>query len=482
MLLLVFWLIGCVAYGQDQDAPEIYRYHVPLPETFSDEWEFQLEVAPISSADSYDIKISAHGVQGLELGSWESGPIGEDGYYIWSSDQVDSARMANRIQSLIVQSQARLTGSMWYWSDGINVMNGVTMPVEVASELVMPHIPSDTFTWLTRFTIQGISDNPGPGNLIFGYHGQGGSGEQALNLPVMPNGYASGAPQFTFNVGSDDISWGRVKTDTEGFYVAGYQNFLSLSGFLSAALELSSTGAKSGFLGFSQMEDRDFVDMLAVTNTHNQDVRARFKLRYHPLNEEGMVSDEVLELSQEQVLPAGQRIRLILGSSLFTGINGECISLEYETLPLEDEEDGRAIFVTHLQVGSEGLSMGGHPQVAELGNKATTFVDFSGRYKTLIELYSFLGEVNEVTAILRNATGDLVARAPIQIAAHDSVALTTDILYNAFADFINPEESDVYRVDFRGDGYFLIKQTGMRGDDIGLINPFMKRVRPDFKQ
>ena len=463
------------AQETDMEAlPEEYRYYVPLPETtFFQQWHFVLELIA-QDAPEYSISLEGYNPQGERVMFQETTTYQGSEVFVWEDAETYTL---SRLQSLVVIADSPLSGNLWMWNDSRGIMNGVSLAETVADTLVMPHIPSNFFAWLTTFSVAGVSDHGLPGELSFSYRDPVGYQTASLWNGLEPNGSYAGAPYHDFfiaELGVDpSMTWGRIHTDDPEYRIAGYQTLRNNDNFTrSGAVELNASGSSAGYIGVSRVEGWNFDNWFAFTNPSEGDVVIDFSLQYRvPVLVEEEEVIEVRSLTQSVVVAPFERKNLILGSSeLFPGHPADIVSLSYQAHDSEDASLPRPVFALHLQPNGLENGLGAHHFSTETGSELKAVLNLGAGYETLYEIFNPGERPLGVRYVILDAAGNEIHDGQLKTGAGDMLSITSAQLGVELAEQLGEESvTGVYRIEFRRTlgALFHGKITAFRGSDTG---------------
>ncbi len=459
-----------------EEAPTEFYYYIPFPEsTFRGDWHFKLEMG-VTLPVAYRLTLLGYDRFGNLVLSQDSEARSRWTVFTWEDSE---ETFQSHLQSLVIVSDTPLRGVLWMWNDLLDIINGVSVDELQGPSLVLPHIPSDFFTWRTSFAVLGVSEGGHSGDVVFGY---------SANRQVMSeveaweglgdNGYFNGSPFYNILIGdAASVSWGRVQSPTPGFNLAGFQTFLSMDGnFQSAAIELADQGVSEGYFGFSSDGDTPFSEWFAFTNPNEESVQLDFVLNVRPAGEDQEVIPEIVSLMDSLTIGAFERRNLVLGQGLFNGVTGDYLSLSFRVLPADEETAPLGVYGTHLQSRSDRTALGAHSQVANLGNRSMTWLDMGERFSGRFEVYNPGTELVTIDVSATDIFGDPLFQIPLEVTPGNRVSLTSDEVRKVILEeFEDLDTNQTLRLDFASsDGLFFSKVSAFRGGDFAVINPLLE--------
>lgn len=481
-ITILLMALGVFSYAMDGEDPVEYRYYVPFAEnTFRGDWNFRLEVGTRSD-QAYHINILGYDKDGARVVTFN--PLTAYAPFHVFTWETTPAMFDKRLQSIVVVSDQPLDGVLWMWNDALSVINGVSIADTLATNLVMPHIPSDFFSWRSSFAIMGISESDMSGEIAFGYSDNRSFVDNAGSWTLDPYAYLSRSPFYSILLSdADAVTWGDVTVTTPEFQIAGFQSFLRHDDYQSAAIELGQEPSSEGYFLLSEHEVWAFTEMFAFTNPGNESVRIDYLLTYADPE-----TDEVLTAVQSEVIGSMARVNKIIGtSSLFPDIQGRYLALRYNTYPIsatgEEEEPVEApIYATHLQGSQDAVSLGAHSAVGKSGNVGSSWISFDERFETLIDFSVFGEEEVTLDMVISNRVGEPMLERQFTMKLGERVSFLSGELSQLIQESLELEAPPVgaYRIDFKANGNFVTKRTVFRGDDFAVVNPPVWFEKPEF--
>jgi hypothetical protein len=483
-----------ISQDEESDVRESFTYYLPFVEsTFSGDWTFRLEMTTLGN-DPFEVRIQGMGHQGgllfqtteqyepYQIVTWQSG--------------VEQSKQ--RLQSLIVTSDAELAGILWMKHEADGLLNAVSTLLDgSADRLVLPHIPNDRYSWKTTAAVVGVDAGQTSGSLEFAYVNESGFQRNlSLRSSIEDGVWYTGSPYHKIPIGSaeeeETALWGAVYTGSETFHLAGVQNFVRLSDDapLSCALELMpGEGRSHAMVGLSSDEELGFSDWIALTNPNQEPVTLTLTLSYLPDVVAEDESDESTEppsgpLTQTAVqtmtlAPLTRSVHILFGD-LFREVKGTPYILSYSASAQADPESteepvAMPIFAIHLQADSSITRLGAHHFTDKVGRFGQAWFDLSGT-ETDIDIYN-PGELQTFASVtLTDHLGrSLLFAERIEIepgAAHFGLGSELVRAYiDAKGEELDFDASEPIRVTIalqRGDGFFT-KVTGKARDAMGMI-------------
>jgi hypothetical protein len=298
------------------------------------------------------------------------------------------------------------------------------------------------------------------------------------------------------------VLWATVRAAVPEVMLSGYQNFVfqdftNIANWQSCAVELRAQGSPEGHVGFSFDGEDSFQDWFTFTNPHAEAVLVHFTLRYHPLDEEGLVIGEEVEVAETSIeIPARLRRNLNVGL-IFNGSPGQPVSMSYRATalpqpPLEGEAptepESRDILAVHLQSNTESTALGGHLFTSD-GQRALSWLQLGTEFDSLTELYNIGSSLIEVRAELVDGSGEVIWSELIPIESRDAYrGLDSRLLREQILtenEQLNASTAIRLELAIEGRGRFFAKTTAFRGADFAIVNPAatgVPVVNPEFKQ
>ena len=491
IMMILFVICAFLSgYAQDDiDAQETtYRYYVPFPESnFRGDWQFTLVAGPDLAKD-YNLTVSSYNFFGEPIET-RTQMISGGLPYFWQ-DGVAGAKVQFelQVQTMVLESSEPLSGVLWVFDPTADVLNAVSITDVARGELILPHVPSDFYTWNTSFSIMGIgSDTARSADIEFDYFSNTRSGNTTAWSGLESNAYHNGTPFRDILITDvDAVTWGKVRVQNpeNGFRLAGYQSYLKATeGVQSAAIELVDQPLDNGYFGFSRHENWNFSEWFAFTNPHDMPARIEMTLFY--VSGEG--DTDVHTATETITLPARNRYNYILGLNLFSGFEGQAIGLEYNAFkPLVQDQSAEElpVLITHLQSDVDATALGAHaPQ--NRGNRSVAFL--SPRFDQRIDLYNPSMEAADSVDVTVYFANDMApfTKAVAVPAGHNVTITHAQLLEDIKASL--PEESPLvdmlpaFRVEISSArGLFYAKLTGYEAGDYGIVNPRTRFVRVEF--
>lgn len=480
-ITLLFLTMAGFCFAMDGEEPVERRYYIPFAEnTFRGDWNFRLEMGARNDAP-YHVSITGYDANGAQVVSFK--PLSAYSPFHVFTWETTPAMFDKRLQSIVLTSDQELDGVLWMWNDLLGVVNGVAITEVTASSLVMPHIPSDFFSWRSSFAIMGVSANETSGSVSFGYSNNRGFYDNAGSWTLAPNAYLSRSPFYNILLSDADlVTWGSVTVNSPDFKIAGFQSFLRHAEFQSAAIELGEKPTSEGYFLFTENDAWAFTEMFAFTNPNSERVRIDYELIYRdPATGEIMTA-----IQSEQIGPLARINKIVGTSSLFPEIEGDYLSLHFTTSPVivsgESEPANSAIFATHLQSSEDAVSLGAHTAVGKLGNTGSSWISFDERFDTQLDISAFGEQAVKIQMVVSDRVGEPMLELPLELVRGERISFHSDELAVLIQDMLGLEEppTGAFRVDFVGDGNFLTKSTLFRGIDYAVVNPPVWFSKPEF--
>jgi len=473
-----------ISHAMEGEDPVDHRYYIPFAEnTFSGDWQFRLEVGPRSNT-AYHVSILGYDRDGDQVVAFN--PLTAYGPFHVFTWETAPSMFDKRLQSIVVVSDQELDGVLWMWNDVLGVVNGVSITNTLSDRLIMPHIPSNFFSWRSNFAVMGVSHNNLPGRVSFGYSNNRSFFEDAGSWVLEPNAHLLRTPFYSILLSdADTVTWGDVSVETPDFQIAGFQSFLKIinddSGIdvQSAALELGQEPVSEGTFLLSQHENWTFTEMFAFTNPGLETVRIDYQLTYR---EPG--SEKISTAIQTESIGSMARVNKIIGtSSLFPEIQGEYLALRYRSyIGNPDDKVTAPIYATHLQSGDNVISLGAHAAVGNKGNAGSTWITFDERFETLLDVSAFGEDAATVDMVISDRNGQSMLVRQFKLAGGEKVSFLSGQLSTLIEESLQLEgpPTGAFRIDFSGNGNFVTKSTLFRGDDFAVVNPPIWFAKPEF--
>lgn len=499
----------------EQSTPEAvtYTYHVPFPEkNFLNLAHFRLELTSVTGED-FTASLAGYKEKGQVAFREETQSHGGATLLSWDS----ISKTAPSVQSLEIISDRQLTGALWLWDDQLGFFNGVGL-VEPAQSLVMPFVPSDFYSWQTRFAVKGLSSSGLVSNVVFGYHDGAQLYDESLAWAgLVDRGYFLGLPFFNIPIGNfgeePDVRWGVVRSTDEDFKLVGYQSLMhqdfETGALQNGAVEMFHEGQAQGWTGFSAVAGFEFKDSFVFTNPNpTEPVQVELGLRSRIDVDSGETDEAGSAILDKQVVVEYIRIVLLPNQSitptledLFGVLAGEPISLSYTatTVPVvvgegEDQPvaEPRLIFALHLQGDQSGTQMGANSFQAHDGDRMSGWFSMNAPYKALYEVFNTTDRFQKLdVAVLENNGGRLTLISTILAPWERTSELTAEALRAKIVEALTLRAIDLgvepvidpnatYRLVFslETEGTFFGKLTGFQESDFAIVNPLMLPPEP----
>ncbi len=500
---------------EEQPTPEAvtYTYHVPFPEkNFLNLAHFRLELTSVTGED-FTATLAGFKEKGQVAFREEARSHG--GATLLSWDSISKA--APSVQSLEIVSDSQLTGALWLWDDQLGFFNGVGL-VEPGQSLVMPFVPSDFYSWQTRFAVKGLSARGLVSNVVFGYHDGAQLYDESLAWAgLVDRGFFLGLPFFNIPIGNlgeaPDVRWGVVRSTDEDFKLVGYQSLMhqdfETGALQNCAIEMFQEGEAQGWTGFSAVAGFEFKNSFVFTNPNpNEPVQIELGLRSRIDVDSGETDESGSAIFDKQVAVEYIRIVLLPNQSitptleqLFGVLTGEPVSLSYSatTVPVvvgegEDQPvaEPRPIFALHLQGDKTGTQLGANSFQAHDGNRMSGWFSMNAPYKALYEVFNTTDRFQKLDVAVLESNGERLALISTILAPWERTSeLTAEQLRSKIIEALTLRALDLgvepvidpvatYRLSFslETEGTFFGKLTGFQETDFAIVNPLMLQPQP----
>jgi hypothetical protein len=454
-------------------AEEALHTQFPLPEkTFNSLWHFRIKGA-LEGEGPFTMTLVTRDSFGETLDKIELLGNSLSPYFFYEFPE--PAKNGASVQVLELISSHQFSGAMIYWDEDLTLINAIPLATNAkASQLIVPQIPTNFFTWRTSFSLTGTHPEEQSSDLVFSFPSNPASLlEQDLWLGFPSGSYLKFTPYFDLLLGDLEhpltADWGVIRPDLPDFSLNGVFTISKIEGLsISAAANLASTGTPQALFPLSGHLGID--NWLSMTNTSAEEQTVQLKLHYRDSSDP--LVDPALTETVVYLAPF-QRQSFVLGTTLFKeafALNGQPTLLHLKVDQPTEEEGAAPVsevdFLGFWSLNEEVQQGLGMSHFATPKHRYTSSYH-AGPFDTVDLLYNTSDEPLAMEISVTTLQGKMIGFNRIELAPYGYWQLDSALL----ASLLEDADQHALIISYEAEQAHLIKvsiQTLLNGNDLSV--------------